>query len=685
MTNIQDSDTARAVAIQPDGKIVVAGDSIDWDTVAKSGWDTGAQEFELARYNPDGSLDTTFGTQGTVLTALGLGADVGALTIGPDGSILVGGQSSLDFTVLRYRANGALDASFGTGGKVMLDLAPEDQNAVFIGERDSASGLVVQPDGKIVAIGTVSSASAQYVLLRFTPSGTLDPEFNGTGEVSDEFLKGDNGVGISWGTSLALQPDGRIVIAGWYAPSGSYVVTFGEARKNTGLARYNADGSLDTSFGGTGKILADSSPYSNSGPAVALRADGTIVVAGSGTSQQGAGLNLAGYDSQGRPVFNTTSTDRNTSFFDLAFDPDGRIVIEQEQINSITLARYTTDLPGSVSPLPITIPPLPFPIYTATGSPAGAAPQVTVIGGFAGTPVFQLQPYDPHFTGGVRVAVGDVNGNGTPDIVTGAGPGGGPDIHVYDGITGKIIRQFFAFDPAFTGGVTLAVADVNHDGYGDVIVGADAGGGPSITVFDGKSLVTTGQLIKKLAAFFAFDPHFTGGVRVAGGDVNGDGYSDIIVGAGAGGGPNVIVFDGKAAAMDQLKVLDNFFAFDPHFTGGVEVTAADVNYDGKSDLVISAGPGGGPNVRIFDGSALTQGAVDLLANFFAYAADFGGGVQVAVVPEANKDQPLLLAVPASGGDGKVSALDAFSGASLDDAFTWASHLSGGSIAAGDDV
>src|SRR5207253_2684824 len=118
------------------------------------------------------------------------------------------------------------------------------------------------------------------------------------------------------------------------------------------------------------------------------------------------------------------------------------------------------------------------------------------------------------FTGGVRVAIGDVTGDGTPDIITAPGPGGGPDIHVYDGQTGQIVRQFFAFDPAFTGGAFVAAGDVNGDGAADIIVGADQGGGPNVAVF-------SGQDGSQLDSFFAFDQRFTGGVRVAADDFNG--------------------------------------------------------------------------------------------------------------------------------------------------------------------
>src|SRR6185312_12451978 len=105
-----------------------------------------------------------------------------------------------------------------------------------------------------------------------------------------------------------------------------------------------------------------------------------------------------------------------------------------------------------------------------------------------------------------------VNADGVPDIVTAPGAGGGPDIHVYDGATGQLLRQFWAFDPNFTGGVYVAAGDVNGDGFADIICGADAGGGPNVTVFSGKDNAQT-----RLMAFFPYDMNFTGGVRVSSG------------------------------------------------------------------------------------------------------------------------------------------------------------------------
>ena len=195
---------------------------------------------------------------------------------------------------------------------------------------------------------------------------------------------------------------------------------------------------------------------------------------------------------------------------------------------------------------------------------------VQVVNAITQDKLFSFEPY-PGFTGGVRVAVGDVTGDGVPDVITGAGPGGGPHIKVINGATQEEVYSFFAFDAGFTGGVYVAAADVNGDNQADIIVGADAGGGPNVIVFNGADpdpMAVDGELFN----FFAYDAAFTGGVRVAAGDITGDGTPDIITAAGPGGGPHVRVFDGTVPllgnsgvtdiAMSQNNPLGSFFAYD---------------------------------------------------------------------------------------------------------------------------
>jgi hypothetical protein len=186
---------------------------------------------------------------------------------------------------------------------------------------------------------------------------------------------------------------------------------------------------------------------------------------------------------------------------------------------------------------------------------------------------------------------------------------------------------------AFTGGVYVAAGDVNGDGFADVVVGADAGTSPQIQVFDGRTYAL-------LANFYAFNaPQFRGGVRVAVGDVNGDGKADIVVAAGKGGGPQVQVYDGAT-----LSAIGNWYAFNaPGFTGGVYVGAGDMNGDGFADVICSAGQGGGPQVERYDGRSLTS-----LGSFFVYSPGFTGGVRVGASIVGGRGAILTGAGPGGG-------------------------------------
>lgn len=122
-------------------------------------------------------------------------------------------------------------------------------------------------------------------------------------------------------------------------------------------------------------------------------------------------------------------------------------------------------------------------------------------------PIKSFLAYPAGFTGGVYVAAGDVNGDGNADIITGAGPGGGPHVRVFSGQDGSMLKEFFAYVPTFTGGVSVAAADLNGDGKADVVTGAGPGGGPHVRVLNGATLA-------ELESFMAYSPLFIGGVFV---------------------------------------------------------------------------------------------------------------------------------------------------------------------------
>jgi uncharacterized repeat protein (TIGR01451 family) len=313
---------------------------------------------------------------------------------------------------------------------------------------------------------------------------------------------------------------------------------------------------------------------------------------------------------------------------------------------------------------------------TVVGSGPGGTPRVTVYDQPTGTVRFSFLAFDASFAGGVRVAVGDVNGDGTPDIITGAGSGGGPHVKVFDGATGQPlpgpIGSFFAFDASFHGGVFVAAGDVNGDGLADVIVGAGAGGGPHVKVFSGAD----GSV---LGSFYAYAPSFHGGVTVAAGDVTGDGVIDLVTGAGPGGGPHVKVFNGVVG-----PAIASYFAFDAEFHGGVSVAAGDLNGDGNADVVVGAGPGGGPHVKVFDGAGLARGgsAADTaianpLASFYAYAPTFYGGISVAVVVRDGGGPLDLVTGAGPGGRPHVKEFDGLLAAELDGFYAFDPTFLGG--------
>lgn len=322
-TDFGDFDGGYDVVLQPDGKIIVAG--------------TGAAgaAFALARYNSNGSLDNTFDGDGKLTTIFGGKGDFGhSVALQSDGKIVLAGYTTIlgvrtNFAVVRYNSNGSLDNTFGTGGKAS-DSA---------GHENSAYAMAIQSDGKIVLAGTSSSYSSsvgdyyRFVLLRYNTNGTLDNTFDGDGRVLC-----DSGT-IRDAFALAIQTDGKIIIAG-------------TIDSNFALYRYNSNGSLDNTFGISGKVVTDIASTSlDIIYSLALQSDGKIIAAGTTTnSSTNSDIALIRYNTNGsldntfgtagKVITNIVAFDEGTS---VAVLSNGKIIVAGASDDQFAVLRYNSN------------------------------------------------------------------------------------------------------------------------------------------------------------------------------------------------------------------------------------------------------------------------------------------------------------------------------------------------------
>lgn len=326
--SFSNNNSCNDVEIQTDGKIVVVGDIASNNTGANKG-------MSILRFNTNGNLDKTFGFNGKETTNIGVYESASALAIQKDGKIVVAATTKLsadsdyDFSVLRYNADGSLDKTFDKDGIV--------SNNVGLGNYNKATSIAIQPDEKIVIAGySTGDSSSQFALVRYNKDGSLDNTFDLDGKVTTSFERANTIL-----NSILIQPNGKIIAAGYSYSVGSYYTT-------VAIAKYNIDGSLDTTFGDNGLINSFMSNL-NKVNSIKLQADNKIIVGGEtiNYSNSDNGFILFRYNSDGSIDNSFASNGILTNYFkydtavqDIEIQSNGRIVVVGEKPTACSIARY---------------------------------------------------------------------------------------------------------------------------------------------------------------------------------------------------------------------------------------------------------------------------------------------------------------------------------------------------------
>ncbi|HEY7986383.1 MAG TPA: cadherin-like domain-containing protein, partial [Methylophilaceae bacterium] len=327
------TDSANAVVVQPDGKILVAGTA--------GGTASTAASFAVARYNSDGSLDSTFDGNGKATTNFTsvLGSAASSVALQADGKVVVAGSAQNvgtgeDFAVARFNADGSLDSTFGTNGKVTTNLGPGPSNDDF------ATSEAIQANGKIVVGGysTNINGNTDFSLVRYNTNGSLDTSFNATGKVTTDFNNSYDKL-----YSITIQADGKIIAVGSIN------------NQDFALARYNTDGSLDTSFGTNGKLTSDFFNRADIAKSVIVQSDGKILVTGSVTTPYAQEIGLERFNADGSldSTFGNNGkliTDVGIPGYDfysvgnsVTVEADGKILIAGGNGYTSVVLRYNSD------------------------------------------------------------------------------------------------------------------------------------------------------------------------------------------------------------------------------------------------------------------------------------------------------------------------------------------------------
>jgi len=634
-------DSCYAVAVQADGKIVMAG------RVRTSTFD---YDMGVTRLNADGTLDTTFGSFGRRTIQFvtdpffgGSEDEAHAMLIQPDGKIVLAGFTDSnnfdnDFAIARLDVNGNLDPTFGNGG---LATVAFNFGSGFGSDDDEAYGITRQGDGKLVLVGSVEFISfndTDFGITRLNVDGTLDTNFGTLGLTTVAFDL-SNFFDSDVATSVAIQPDGAIVVAGSAETSSFFA--FGT---DFAITRLDSTGQVDSTFGFNGSTIVtfDLAGGSNDvATSVLIAPDGKIFV--SGQAERGSSFNTNDFaitrlnaDGTSDDTFGfggkiTTglgaAVSQTTGGLASVRQADGKIVVVGGALANFTAVRIFAVDPPPTPPEPPE-PPEPInPPFTdvykslppslVSGKPDGTARILAPRGG--GYSVRNTLDFFPGQAVTVRTAVADINNDGVLDFIGGTGPGVTNRVTILDGLTLQPIASWQPFESTFTGGVFVAATDFDGNGFAEVVVTPDEGGGPIVAIFNGGG--------GEISRFYGIaDPDFRGGARVAVGDINADGTPDLVISAGFLGGARIAIYNGKDivnGAGIPRQLIPDFFAFEDSLRNGAFVSVGDINKDGFADIAFGGGPDGAPRVRIASGKGL------LNAGSFASLDEVGGGVQMA--------------------------------------------------------
>ncbi len=607
------NDRLGGLAIDSVGRIVVAGTA---DQFA-----TGDTDFAIARLLSNGQLDTSFGTNGLQQVNFDLGgskADTLADVVidANNRPVLVGTSvvnlvGDTDFSVARLTLAGNLDTTFGTNGLVSIGF---DLGGTFA---DQAAGVVIDSQNNIVIVGTVEvdgTGDTDPALVRLTPAGALDTTFNSSGKLSFGFDVGGNNADSAGGVAIDRFTNNIVVSA--------TIATAMVGDTDVGVARFLPNGQLDTSFATSGRAVVNFDRGGNNADRAAgvlTDPQGRVVVVGTaatataGDTDVVAARLIGRIDSPSRLLVSGTA-DRTAVAFDVGqngfeqlgvrnpgFDQSGSLVRSvSADFNGDGFADEAIAVgPGGGSRIVVSfgIDPLLAPTSTVP------APLV-------------FDAYEPGFQGGLFLAAADLDGDGQAELATSPDVGGGGRVQIFslDPTTASLRDNFFGIaDPSFRGGARVAFGDLNGDNRPELIVGAGFGGGPRVAIFDGSQLgFGTAEPRKLIGDFFAFPGsdavNLRNGVFVAAGDVDGDGLADLAFGGGPGGAPRVFILDGAFIANNQIDTaqnspLANFFVNNNVTSrGGIRLAFKDLDGDNRADLITGTGEQEPSRVRVYQGA-----------------------------------------------------------------------------------